>query len=94
MVLLDPKHDHRPDPAAMLAALDLGDAILADDRPGIRQAVSGAACPACVAIAAMSWAFTATSELAGEETFNSGAVARALAVLIARTRRELRSAGN
>lgn len=88
-------HGHaRPDQAAMLAALDLADAILAADEPGVHQAVSGDACPACVAIAAMSFAFTATAELAGEETFNSGAVPRALAVLVVRTRRELRSAGN
>jgi hypothetical protein len=92
--MVNTPHDHaRPDQAAMLAALDLAKAMLADDTPGIRRAAE-AACPACVAVAALSFAFTATSELAGEETFNSGAVPRALAALVVQAERELRSAGN
>ena len=87
-------HEHdRPDQAAMLAALDLTEAILTTDEPATRQAASGG-CPACTAIAAASFGITLASTMAGDKMFTSEPVRLALLDAVQAARDELRAAGN
>jgi hypothetical protein len=85
------EHDHsRPDRAAQLAAVRLVGALLADDRPAIRDAAA-TGCGACTAVAAASLMFTLTSELGGTKPER---LAAALLPLVGVAERELRSAPN
>jgi hypothetical protein len=89
-------HDHaRPDVSAQRAALVVARAILTGaDADAHAAADAGGSCPACVAMAGISFAFTAFSTLAGDEAFMSEPVRLQLLALVDAAERELRSAGN
>jgi hypothetical protein len=93
----DNPHDHaRPDLAAQQTALHVARAILdgADLKTAHEAATGGGSCPACVAVAGISFGITLASTLAGDKTFTSEPVRGALLAAVDAAERELRAAPN
>ncbi len=84
-------HDHaRPDVSAQRAALVVARAILTGaDADAHAAADAGGSCPACVALAGISFAFTVTSTLAGDKAFMSERVRRAILAAVNTAQAEL-----
>ena len=92
---MNDKHD-RPDTDAMKTALGLARVILdsADLNTAHEAAEAGTSCPACVAVAAMSYGITLASTMAGDQGFTSEPVRLALLDAVDATEAGLRSAPN
>jgi len=92
----DGLHDHaRPDTADMRAVLVVARAILdGADHGTAHQAAEGGACPACVAVAGISYGITLASTVAGDKSFVSEPVRLQLLAAVAATLAELDAAPN
>jgi hypothetical protein len=85
----------RPDVSAQRAALVVARAILTGaDADAHAAADAGGSCPACVAVAGISFGITLASTLAGDKTFVSEPLARAALAAVQAAEAELRAAGN
>jgi hypothetical protein len=88
-------HDHaRPDTADMRAALVVARAILDGADDTARQAAGSGSCPACTAVAGISYGITMGSTLAGDTGFVSEPVRLAMLAMIDATEAELRGSAN
>jgi hypothetical protein len=90
----DPQEHARPDLADQWAALATARAILLGDDPAAHAAASAGSCPACVAVAGISYGIKLVSDLAGDGALVSAPVRLAMLDAIALTEAELRAAGN
>jgi hypothetical protein len=91
----DAPHEHaRPDLADMRASLAVARAILLGDDPGAHAAASAGSCPACTAMAGISFGITLASTFAGDKTLVSEPIRLAMLDAIASTEGELRAAPN
>ncbi len=89
------QHGHaRPSAADMRASLRTARAVLLGDDPGARAAAGSGSCPACTALAGISFGVTLASELTGDTAFVSERSRRAMLAAIDAAERELRAAGN
>jgi hypothetical protein len=89
-------HEHaRPDLADQRAALAVARAILAGaDADAHQAAAEGGSCPACVALAGVSFGITLASMLAGDEMFVSEQTRARLLNAIDAAQQELDAAPN
>jgi hypothetical protein len=78
----DAPHDHtRPDRATQQTVLDIARAILVRNPPAAHRAISDAACPSCVAIAATQLGFTLAVVFTGGTFVSEPLRARLLAAI-------------
>ena len=88
-------HDHRPGSGEQRAALATARAILdGADHGTAHQAAESGTCPACVAVAGISFMVTVVSTLAGDKAFVSERSRRAMLAAVQAAQRELDSAPN
>jgi hypothetical protein len=90
-------HDHaRPDPADMRASLAVNRAILDGADPGTahRAAMAAGACPACVAVAGISFGISVASTLAGDKISVSEGTRQVLLAAVEAAEREIGAASN
>lgn len=89
-------HDHaRPDTADMRASLAAARAILdGASHATAHQAAQTGTCPACTAIAGISFVIATASTLAGDKVFVSEPVRQAMLAAVDAAEAELRAAGN
>jgi hypothetical protein len=88
-------HDHaRPGLADMRAALATARAVLLGDDPAAHAAASAGSCPACTAMAGISFGITLGSIMAGDPAFVSEPVRGAMLAAVDAAEAELRAAPN
>jgi hypothetical protein len=87
-------HEHRPDLAAQRAALAAARAILDGADPAAHAAAADGACPACTALAGISFMATVVSTVLGDQAFLSERTRQVILAAIDATEAELRAAGN
>lgn len=92
----DSPHDHaRPDLADMRAVLVTARAILdGADHDTAHQAAGAGFCPACTAVAGISFGITLASTLAGDQAFVSEQTRARLLAAVDATQQELDAAPN
>ncbi len=91
----EPAHGHaRPGTADMRAALAVARAILTGDDPAAHDAAASGTCLACTTVAAVSFGFSLTATLAGEQIGLSRQLATTMLAAVQATEAELRAAGN
>jgi hypothetical protein len=87
-------HEHRPDLAAQRASLAVARAILDGADPAAHAATADGACPACVALAGISFMATVVSTVLGDEAFLSERTRQVILAAIDAAEAELRGFPN
>jgi hypothetical protein len=90
----DPHEHARPGLADMRAALTTARAILLGDDQAAHDAASAGSCPACTALAGISFGITLASTIAGDKTLVSEPVRAACLAAVDAAEAELRAAPN